>query len=191
MERVLLSALGGLSNRKSAIRHPMALEDLDALTSHLQVHAIEKLTASGYVTGARDYVKLCINHNLSLDPTPQTLSRYIAYTSRHIALGPKYLTGHRHFICDFFPDFDKNRAHPLVQATIRGSKKLRIDLIRRKLPLCSHHLAAFVETARQTKDYDNLLFATMMSCSFYACHRLGEVVKKTAKESIDWQKVIK
>ncbi|KNZ71911.1 hypothetical protein J132_05185 [Termitomyces sp. J132] len=152
---------------------------------------VEKSTASGYATGARDYVKFCIKHNIPLDPTPQTLARYIAYTSRFIASGPKYLTGLRHFIRNFYPNFDNNRAHPIVQATIRGSKKVRADLIRRKQPLRPHHLTEFVNTARRTAEYDDLLFATMMSCCFYACHRLGELVKKTAKEPPDWRKIIK
>lgn len=74
MESVLLGALGGSSKHRLAICPPMALEDLDALTMHLQVHATEKSTALGYATGhgARDYIRFCINHNLSLDPTPQT-----------------------------------------------------------------------------------------------------------------------
>ncbi|KAG5730697.1 hypothetical protein E4T56_gene4054 [Termitomyces sp. T112] len=116
------------------------------------IQAIEKSTASGYVTGACDYVKFCIKHNIPLDPTPQTLARFIAYTSRFIASGPKYLTGLRHFIRDFYPNFDNNRAHPIVQATIRGSKKVRADPIRRKQPLRPHHLTEFVNTARHTAD---------------------------------------
>ncbi|KNZ78958.1 hypothetical protein J132_08183 [Termitomyces sp. J132] len=88
-------------------------------------------------------------------------------------------------------DFDSNRVHPLVQATIRGSKKACTNLICRKLPLHLHYLASFMDTACQTKKYDNLLFATMMSCCFYACHRSGELVKEMAKKPIDWQKVSK
>lgn len=93
MESVLLSMLGGSSHGKQTAHPPIALTDLDALTSHLQVQAIEKSTASNYMTGAWDYVKFCINHNIPLDPTPQTLSHYIAYTLKYIASGLKYLTG--------------------------------------------------------------------------------------------------
>lgn len=73
----------------------MDLEKLDELVLYLQVHAIERSTRNNYTTGARDYLRFCRIHNLPLDPTPQTLSRYIAYTSRFIASGPKYLTGAR------------------------------------------------------------------------------------------------
>ncbi|KNZ76003.1 hypothetical protein J132_00753 [Termitomyces sp. J132] len=173
--------LGRLSNQNLVIHPPMALADLDALTFHLQVHAIEKSTASSYVTGVQDYVRFCMNHNIPLDPTPQTLSQYIAYTSKYIASGPKYLTGLQHFICDFYPDFDANRSHPLVQTTIRGSKKVHADPIHRKLPLQSYHLASFMGIAQWTKEYDDFLFVTMMSCCFYVCHRSGETT--------DWRKM--
>ena len=148
MERVLLEALGEESVRKSAnsSRPPMDLENLDELVLYLQVHAIERSTRNNYATGARNYLRFCRIHNLPLNPTPQTLSRYIAYTSHFIASGPKYLTGARHFLKDFFPDFTAARADAAVQATIRGSKKLRADPIRRKPPLRTSHLQAFLDT---------------------------------------------
>ncbi|KNZ73288.1 hypothetical protein J132_08059 [Termitomyces sp. J132] len=180
-----------MSKQNLTFHSPTALTDLNVLTSHLQVHAIKKSTANGYATGVHDYVKFCINHNLSFDPTPQTLSCYIAYNSKYIGSGLKYLTGLYHFIQDFYPDFDNNQAHPLAQAMIRGLKKVCANPVHQKLLLCPHHLASFVKTALQTKSYDDLLFATMMPCCFYACHRSEELVKKTVKEPTDWQKIIK
>jgi hypothetical protein len=71
---------------------------------------------SPYATGARDYINFCIAHSLPLDPTPSTLSRYVAYTSQFIASAPKYLTGVRHFLHDrdIYPDFDANRADTMA-----------------------------------------------------------------------------
>jgi hypothetical protein len=113
----------------------MELSDLDNRTNYLQVSSIEKSTAKGYATGMHDYISFCITHSLPLDPTPQTLSRYIAYTSQFISSGPKYLSGARHFISGLYPSFDANRSHPLVQATIAGLKKIRSDPVKRKFPL--------------------------------------------------------
>ena len=188
MEGMLLNPLGDRTPRPA--RPPLKLEDLDARVSHLQAHALERSTLGGYSTGARDYIRFCRLHHIPLDPTPQTLSRYIAYVSLSIASGPKYLTGARHFLHDLYPYFDDSRASPLVQATIRGSRKVRADLIRRKQPIRLDHLAAFVNTANNTRSYDDLLFATIMSCCFYGCHRSGELVLKT-KKSLDWRKIIK
>ncbi|CAA7266998.1 unnamed protein product [Cyclocybe aegerita] len=159
-------------------------------TLWLQASAIEKSTSQGYATGARDYLRFCITHSLPIKPTPQTLSCYIAYTSQFIASGPKYLSGARHFLADFYPEFDSSRSHPIVQATIRGSMKTRADPIRRKLPLRLEHLSAFLKIARDSKSYDNLLFITILSCCFYACHRSGELVQKNDSRLFDLRKII-
>lgn len=188
MERVFLSHLGELAPRSAG--PPLKLDDLDARVLHLQTHAIEKSTVGGYSTGARDYIRFCKRHHLSLDPTPQTLARYIAFTSLSISSGPKYLTGARHFLHELYPNFDISRASPLVQATIRGSKKVRADPVRRKQPIRLEHLSAFLATANQTRKYDDLLFATIMSCCFYGCHRSGELILK-GKKNVDWRKIIK
>jgi hypothetical protein len=188
MEGVLLSSLGEPKHRSAC--PSLSLKELDARVSHLQSFALERSTVGGYSTGARDYARFCHLHHLPLDPSPQTLSRYIAYSSLSIASGPKYLTGVRHFLRDLYPEFDTNRASPLVQATIRGSKKVRADPICRKQPIRIDHLLSFVSTAHATGAYDDLLFATIVSCCFYGCHRSGELVLKT-KKSTDWRKIIK
>ena len=130
MEGVLLDSLGGSSaHRSRATRPPLSLSILDERVRYLQSNAIELSTWKGYSTGARDYINFCLNHCLSLNPTPETLSRYIAYSSIYIASAPKYLTGAHHFLRQLYPDFDSNRAHPFVQATITGSRKVRTDPI--------------------------------------------------------------
>ncbi|KAF8809908.1 hypothetical protein BYT27DRAFT_7022878, partial [Phlegmacium glaucopus] len=187
MERVFLNLLG----EPQKARPVNNLSDIDSRALYLQSAAIEIATAKGYQTGARDYITFCTKHHLPLNPTPLTLSRYIAYSSQYIASAPKYLTGARHFLQDFYPEFDHNRNHPLVQSTIRGSKKVRGDPIKRKLPLRLSHLETFVQFANHTKLYDDLLFATILSCAFYACHRIGELIIKSDLSQFDWRKIIK
>ncbi len=117
MKGVLLSALDGQGSSRA--RPTMDLVSLDFWALVLQVQAIEWSTAKGYATGARDYLCFCLSHSLPVDPT---LAHYIAYTSQFIASVPWYLSGARHFLSILYPDFDVNQAHPLVQATIRGSE---------------------------------------------------------------------
>ena len=192
MERVLLSTLGGCgTSSRSHAHRPMDLRDLDHRTLWLQANAIEKSTVKGYTTGARDYLKFCIIHSISTDPTPQTLSHYIAFTSCFIASGPKYLTGVRHFLHTLYPVFDSNCSDPLVKSVICGSRKIRADLISRKLPLRLHHLSTFLFRAVSSQSYDDLLFITILSCSFYGCHRIGELVQKNDKFLFNWRKIIK
>jgi hypothetical protein len=164
----------------------MEISDIDARALHLQVNSIKRSTSKNYATGARDYINFCIRHSLPLNPTPTTLSRYIAYSSQFIASAPKYLTGVRHFLKDIYPDFDTNRSHALVTSTIRGAKKVRADPVQRKLPLRIVHLQLFVDVAHCTGSYDDLLFATLISCAFYACHHMGELVQKNDQEE-DYQ----
>jgi hypothetical protein len=49
----------------------------------------------------------------------------------------------------------------------------------------------FLLIAQETHSYDDLLFATILSCAFYACHQIGEMVCKSDKSLHDWRKVIK
>jgi hypothetical protein len=191
MERVLLSTLGGQHTAPRVPCPPMEISDIDARALHLQVNSIERSTSKNYATGARDYINFCIMHSLPLDPTPTTLSRYIAYSSQFIASAPKYLTGVRHFLRDIYPEFDTNRSHALVTSTIRGAKKVRADPVQRKLPLRVAHLQSFVDVARCTGSYDDLLFAVLISCAFYGCHRMGELVQKNDHSLFDWRKIIK
>ena len=193
MEGVVLSALSRheRTSHSSHARHPMDLHDLDHCTSWLQANSIEKSTVKGYMTGTCDYLNFCTAYSLSIDPTPQTLACYISYTSRFIASGLKYLSRVRHFLADIYPDFDANCMDPLVRSVIRGSKKIHADPISQKLPLRLHHLSTFVVHAQASKSYDDLLFATMVSCSLYGCHQVGELVQKNNKSLFDWRKVIK
>ena len=169
----------------------MNLEAIDRRALHLQINSIERSTVKNYATGARNYISFCVSHSLPLDPTPQTLSRYIAYTSQFISSGPKYLTGARHFLKDIYPAFDANRSHALVQSTVRGSHKVRGDPIHRKLPLRTTHLQKFSEIADKTQSYDDFLFITILACAFYGCHRIGELVINNDHNLFDWRKIIK
>ena len=108
MERVLLVALGEHLNRPRIAQPSLSLSSLDARTLHLQTNSIEISTIKAYTIGAKDYIQFCLHYSLPLTPTPETLSRYIAYTSLSITSGPKYLTGARHFLIDLYPDFDNN-----------------------------------------------------------------------------------
>jgi hypothetical protein len=66
-----------------------------------------------------------------------------------------------------------------------------MDPIRWKLPLRPSHLDAFLCIAHRTGRYDDLFFAALLSCCFYACHRSSELVWKNQKDLQDWWKVIK
>jgi hypothetical protein len=70
-------------------------------------------------------------------------------------------------------------------------KKIRADSITRKLPLWIPHLQSFADRAATSNSYDDLLFATILSCGFYNCHRLGELVQNDDVTLFDPRKIIK
>lgn len=172
-------------------RPPLSLTDLDARVAFLKARAHELSTLKGYRTGARDYINFCLRYNLPLLPTPSTLARYIAYTSQSIASGPKYLVGARHFLEALYPGWKEARQDPLVQRVIAGSRKVRADPIRRKLPLTTSHLLAFEAAYLLSKDYDDLLMFTILTVGFFALHRLGELIWPDDLSLRDWRKVVK
>jgi hypothetical protein len=188
MEGLFLNELGGW-DVSAPVRPPVSLPELDLRVRFLQTNSIENSTRKHYITGARDYIRFCVAHGLSLDPTPSTLSRYIAYTSLFIASAPKYLSGAHHFLAELYPDFERNRASPSVQATIAGMRKIRADPITRKAPLRTCHLLE--QMARATDNYDDWLFAAILSCAFYGCHRMGELITSNDHSLRDWRKIIK
>ncbi|KAG5221505.1 RNase domain-containing protein [Salix suchowensis] len=152
-----------LTSSESSHQEAHSLERLGSASHIAPNSAVEKSTKKGYITGARDYISFCISHSLPLDPTPQTLARYIAFSSLYISSSSKYLSGARYFLIHIFPEFDQNRSHPFVRAAIRGSMKIRGSNISRKLPLRLHHLSTFLAMARKSKLYDDLLFVSMLS----------------------------
>ncbi|KNZ76709.1 hypothetical protein J132_08989, partial [Termitomyces sp. J132] len=62
--------------------------------------------------------------------------------------------------------------------------------IHHKLPICLSHLSDLVKSAKISNNYDDLLFATIMSCCFYVCHQSGELIQKSRSKK-DWRKIIK
>ncbi|KAG7439815.1 uncharacterized protein BT62DRAFT_912285 [Guyanagaster necrorhizus] len=189
METIFLTALG---KHAPCIAHPAS--SLSLLNKHvlfLQAHVIELRAAKSYAIGACDYIWFCITHALPLELTPLTLSRYITYISQFISSGPKYLTGVHHFLKDLYPDFDISHKHPMVQATIHGSRKTRGGPTSQKLPLQLFHLITFCLLANISDSYDDLLFTTILACCFYGCHQSGELIWQNDKQLQDFCKIIK
>ena len=71
-----------------------------------------------------------------------------------------------------------------------GPRKIHADPICHKFS-ASCNLQTFLLITCSSRCYDDLLFATILSCLFYACHRSGKLVQKNSKDLFDWQKIIK
>lgn len=71
-------------------------------------------------------------------------------------------------------------------------KKIHSDPIHWKQPLCPIHFNAFLHLAICSQSYHDLLFITILSCAFYACHQIGELIPPSSHSlPFNWWKIIK
>jgi len=63
--------------------------------------------------------------------------------------------------------------------------------VKWKSPLRLCHLETFLKVAQNSRSYNDLLFITILSCCFYACHWSGELIQKNSAKLPDWHKIIK
>ncbi|KZV93609.1 hypothetical protein EXIGLDRAFT_573527, partial [Exidia glandulosa HHB12029] len=125
----------------------------------------------------RSYVGFCRRHNLPYDPTPDTLSLYVAYESHFIDTRSvkSYLSGVCNALEPIFPGVRDARASPLVKNTIVGRLKMAQTAVTRKSPLSAEDVARMV-TKYGNGSHNDILFACLLAIGFSGLHRLGELV---------------
>ncbi|KZV88684.1 hypothetical protein EXIGLDRAFT_562492, partial [Exidia glandulosa HHB12029] len=135
-----------------------------------------------YSSHLRSYVGFCRRHGLSYEPTPDTLSLYIAYESHFIdARSVKsYLSGVCHALEPIFPDVRTARASSLVKNTIAGRLKMSQSAVTRKSPLAASDIDRII-TKYNGGSYDDILFACLLAVGFNGLHRLGELAWPDSK----------
>jgi hypothetical protein len=98
-------------------RLPCAMDCLIHEQSILLGMAIDNSTANTYTSATNSYLMFCKLYNLTINPTPETLSYYITFQSHHINL--KLVESYLSKICSnlepFFPDICSHRASALVK----------------------------------------------------------------------------
>ncbi|KZV96257.1 hypothetical protein EXIGLDRAFT_593064, partial [Exidia glandulosa HHB12029] len=116
-------------------------------------------------------------HGLSYEPTPDTLSLYVAYEFHFINTRSvkSYLSGVCSALEPIFPSVREARASPLVRNTIAGRLKMTQTAVSRKSPLSADDIAKMI--AKYGKgSHDDILFACLLAVGFNGLHRLGELV---------------
>jgi hypothetical protein len=154
--------------------------------------SIDLSTKKNYGSALNSYLNFVLLHELPVEPTDDTLSLFIVYTSYHIK--PKsvdtYLSGICHQLEPFFPDIRKIRASPLVKRTLRGCKRLRGTPTHRKRALTLDDLGRVINHYSNSTQHNDLLFVSMILTGFFALMRLGELTFPDDKSIRDWRKVI-
>ncbi|TFY74230.1 hypothetical protein EWM64_g9783 [Hericium alpestre] len=129
---------------------------------------------------------------MPIEPTEDTLSFYVVYTSQHIrpTSVANYLSGICNQLEPFFPNVRAARRSQLVSRTMRGCLKLHATAPTWKSPLLRSQLSTVLLHYAQSTALDDLLFAALLATAFHGLLCLGELVWPDTLALHDWQRVI-
>jgi hypothetical protein len=177
---------------KQPARHAWTMDHLIHEQSILLGMAIDNTTATTYTSATNSYLAFCKLHNLSIDPTPETLSYYITFQSSHI--NPKSVASYLAGICNnlkpFFPDIHCNRASALVKHTLKGALRCHGQPTKRKAPLTTAILQSIFAALNRSREHDDMLFLCMPNTGFPGLLRLGEMTVSDNPKLRDFRKII-
>jgi hypothetical protein len=175
------------------------MERLNHERSILLGMAIDHSTAGTYSSALNSYLTFCKLHNIPVDPTPETLSYYVAFQSSFI--NPKSVDSYLSGICNqlepFYPNVRKNRLSVLVTRTLAGAKRRFGVPASRKAPLSVTNLQHVATDLLASPAHDNLLFEAQLNTGFTGLLRLGDLTfpdkladrdyrKVTLRRSLEW-----
>ena len=154
--------------------------------------SLEPGSVSSYSSDIKSYFDFCTDHSFPFDPTPDTLSLYVVYTSHYIK--PKSVGSYLSGVCSqletFFPDVRTHRRHWLVTKTLAGCRKMFPSDVSRKWPVTRSELATIARSYSQSTSYNDALFLTILLTGFHGLMRLGELTWPDDKRHRDYRKVI-
>ena len=162
---------------RQPIRPTWTLEQLIHEGSILLRMAIDTSTNLSYTSALNSYLTFCKLHDFDINPTPETLSLYVAYQSTFI--NPKsadlYLSGITNQMEVFYLDIRHNHNCALVSRTLKGAKRQHGSPIHRKTPLSVEDLKIVFNDLKSPTDHDDLLFLSQLLVGFYVLLHLGEL----------------
>jgi hypothetical protein len=176
---------------RQPIRPAWTLERLVHERSILLGMAIDTSTHLSYTSALNSYLTFCKLHNLDIDPTPETLSLFIAYQSTFI--NPKsvdsYLSGIANQMETFFPHVRRSRNSALVSRTLKGAKRRYGTPIHRKSPLSLEDLKLVYDDLKSSSEHDDLLFLSQLLVGFHVLLRLAELCFPDNIQLRDYSKI--
>ncbi|KAG1869700.1 hypothetical protein C8R48DRAFT_597330 [Suillus tomentosus] len=139
---------------------------------------LTKSTSASYDSAVASYIQFCRLHNVSLTPTPDTLSFYIVWMSAYILPSSvdSYLSGICNKLEEEFTEIRKVHHSCLVQRTLAGCKRRLNHPVRRKQPLSRNDLHIAFSHYHMSADHDDILFLAQLYFGFETLQRLGKLV---------------
>lgn len=140
--------------------------------------AIEASSLSSYSSALNSYISFCRSHSFSVEPTADTLSFFIVYTSFFIkpASVRSYLSGICNQLEPYYPDIRTIRKSNIVTRTLTGCIKMRALPTTRKRAITLEELTSLASSLPDPPSYDDELFLAIAFTSFFGLMRLGESV---------------
>jgi hypothetical protein len=155
--------------------------------------ALETSTRHTYSSALNSWIAFVNMHHFDIEPTPDTMSFFVVYMSRHIS--PRsvksYLAGIVQILEPDFPNVREVRQSRLVTRSLKGSLKMFAKPVERKEPLSINDLRLVEAKYRHSEAHDDFLFVTLLFSGFHGLNRLGELTFPDDPSMRDWRKVIR
>ena len=191
--------LSGKGSGRQPVRLAWSLERLENERANFRSSYLDKSTLATYKSGLNSYLAFCEQHNFDINPTPDTLSFFIAYMARQT--GPSgrpisirtitsYLSGITFYLEPSYPHVRDIRKLPIISQMIRGAEKKVGQPIKRKLPIEDLHLHLLLEKLKESDDLDDKLFLAICFTAYHGLMRIGELVVPDDRKRLNFRKVI-
>lgn len=145
-----------------------------------------------YGSALNSYVSFCQAHSFPLEPTPDTLSFYVAYMATFVkpSTVASYLSGIASRLEEVYPTVRQTRKHWLVTRTLQGAFRLYSTPKSRKRHLTVEDLLVLDEHVDTHPTYDLVLFRAMMFVGFHGLLRADEITLSQRVEAQDHRRTM-
>jgi hypothetical protein len=181
------------SSSRQPERQPWTMGALLRERTLAMSHSLELSTRHTYSSGLNSWIAFVNMHHFDIEPTPDTMSFFIVYMSRHIS--PRsvkaYLSGIVQSLEHDFPNVREIRQSRLVTRALKGCLKMFAKPVQRKDPVSVNDLRFVEAKYRHSQDHDDFLFVALLFTGFHGLNRLGELTFPDDPSIRDWRKVIR
>ena len=178
---------------RQPMRKPWSRERLLRERAIALGQAIDVSTWKNYGSALNSYLSFVRMHDMSVEPTPDSLSLFTVYMCHHIKPDSvdTYLSGICQQLEPYFPHVREIRKSRLVHRTLQGCKRMRGSPTIRKRALTIDDLNTVCESYSHNPSHDDLLFRTQLCVGFFALMRLGKLTWPEDKDLRDPRKLTK
>ncbi|KAH7903723.1 hypothetical protein BJ138DRAFT_1138681 [Hygrophoropsis aurantiaca] len=137
------------------------------------------------------YLTFCSEHEFDPEPTIDTLSFFVVYTSAHISPNSveSYLSGLVNELRGYYPNLPNVRSSFIIKRAMQGCRRRFAKPCKRKLPLTKDNLLHVAHSLPHPWSHNDLLFLLLLQIGFFALLRAGELVWPDKRELQDFRKL--